>query len=108
MRARIENQVLFLHKDDVPEYKKKGSVVRNTYFWTMRSIADRAGFNQEWEYASEVWLALKRVLISYAESGYLNTSEIILEFPSSQGAIPDVFRDVATWAREEEPEDGQG
>ena len=99
MRARIENQVLFLHKDDVPEYKKKGSVVRNTYFWTMRSIADLTPFDREWEFASEVWLALKRVLIAYAESGYLYTSEVILEFPPSQGEIPDVFRDVATWAQ---------
>ena len=106
MRARIENQVLFIHKDDAPEYKKKGSVVRNTYFWTMRSIADRAPFDRDWEFASEVWLALNRVLIAYAESGYLNTSEIILEFPLSQGAIPDVFRNVATWAREEETEEG--
>jgi hypothetical protein len=101
MRARIENQVLFLHKDDVPQYKKKGSVVRNTYFWTMRSIADYAPFDREWEYASEVWLALKRVLLSYAESGYLYTSEIILEFPPSQPEIPEVFRDVATWAAED-------
>lgn len=106
MRARIENQVLFLHKDDVPQYKKTGSVVRNTYFWTLRSIADQAPFDREWEYASEVWLALRRALMSYALSGYLYTSETILEFPADQGEIPEVFRDVATWAQaEDESED---
>ncbi len=108
MRVRIDNEVLYLHKEDVPHYKKSGSVVRNTYFWTLRSIADRADFDREWEYVSEVWLALSRVLLSYAESGYLYTSETILEFPPDYGEIPTVFRHVATWAAEppedEEPE----
>jgi hypothetical protein len=98
MRVRIDNDVLYLHKEDVPHYKKKGSVVRNTYFWTLRSIADRADFDREWEYVSEVWLALRRVLLSYAESGYLYTSETILEFPADQGEIPAVFQGIATWA----------
>jgi hypothetical protein len=105
MRVRIENEVLYLHKDDVPPYKKTGSIVRNTYFWTLRSIADRADFDREWEYVSEVWLALSRALLSYAESGYLHTSETILEFPVDYGEIPAVFRYVATWAAEEAPEE---
>lgn len=104
MRAKIDNEVLYLHKDDVPHYKKQGSVVRNTYFWTLHSIADRADFDREWEYASEVWLALRRVLLSYSESGYLPTSETILEFPPEQGEIPEVFRGVSTWATEEPEE----
>jgi hypothetical protein len=107
MRAKIENQVLFIHKDDVPPYKKNGSVVRNSYFWTLKSIADRAPFDRDWEFASEVWLALQRVLLSYTESGYLYTSELILEFPPSQEAIPEVFRHVATWAQiDQEEEEG--
>ena len=32
MRAKIEHEIVFLHHDDVPEYKKGGSVVRNSYF----------------------------------------------------------------------------
>lgn len=102
MRATIENDVLFLHKDDVPHYKKKGSVVRNSYFWALRSIAGRANFGQDWEFESEVWLALRRVLLSFAESGYLGLSETTLEFPLEQGEIPPVFRLVATWRSEEE------
>lgn len=102
MRARIDNDVLFLHKDDVPPYKKTGSVVRNTYFWTMRAIAGHAPFDREWEYESEVWLALQRVLISYGESGYLGLKETTLEFvPEPDFVIPDVFRAIATWADEE-------
>ncbi|NJO40730.1 MAG: hypothetical protein HC769_08300 [Cyanobacteria bacterium CRU_2_1] len=101
MRVRIENQVLFLHEDDVPHYKKKGSIVRNTYFWALRSIAGRANLGQEWEYESEVWLALQRILISFAESGYLGLSETILEFPIDQGEIPSVFRYVSTWQQPE-------
>jgi hypothetical protein len=104
MRAKIENDVLFLHKDDVPPYKKKGSVVRNTYFWALRAIAGRANFGQDWEFESEVWLALQRVLLSFAESGYLGLSETTLEFPLDQGEVPTVFRAIATW-RSDEPAD---
>lgn len=97
MRARIENQVLFIHSEDVPEFKKGGSVVRNSYFWALRSIAGRARRDADWEYESEVWLALGRMLMSFTESGYLGYRETVLEFPLSQGEIPSVFRDVATW-----------
>jgi hypothetical protein len=97
MRARIENEVLFLHHEDVPPYKKGGSVVRNSYFWALRSIAGKAGRYGDWEYEPEVWFALTRMLLSFAESGYLGFSETVLEFPLSQGEIPDVLRPVSTW-----------
>lgn len=102
MRARIDDDILFLHKDDVPPYKKTGSMVRNTYFWTMKAIAGHAPFSSDWEYESEVWIALQRVLISYAESGYLGLKETTLEFyPTPEFVIPEVFRPVATWQDEE-------
>ncbi|BAZ32726.1 hypothetical protein NIES4074_52330 [Cylindrospermum sp. NIES-4074] len=97
MRARIENNLLFLHHEDLPEFKKGGSVVRNSYFWALRSIAGHSGRYRDWEYESEVWLALARMLLSFTESGYLGYRETILEFPLSQGEIPDVLRVVATW-----------
>lgn len=97
MRARIENEVLFLHKEDVPQYKKQGSVVRNSYFWALKAIAAQAPFDREWEYESEVWLALQRMLLSFSESGYLGLRETILEFSFDQGEIPGVLRLVATW-----------
>jgi hypothetical protein len=97
MRARIENNVLFIHHEDVPEFKKGGSVVRNSYFWALRSIAGHARRDQDWEYESEVWLALARMLMSFTESGYLGYRETILEFPLSQGEIPSILRDVGTW-----------
>jgi len=37
------------------------------------------------------------MLLSFAESGYLGLHETILEFSSSQGEIPVVFKSVATW-----------
>jgi hypothetical protein len=37
------------------------------------------------------------MLMSFTESGYLGYRETFLEFPLSQGEIPLVFRDVATW-----------
>ncbi len=104
MRARIENDVLYLHQDDVPQYKKKGSIVRNNYFWTLRSIAGRANFNQDWEYESEVWIALRRILLFFTESGYLGLRETTLEFPPEQDAIPEVFRIVGTWEAIDAPE----
>jgi hypothetical protein len=96
MRTRIEQQILFIHGDDIPRYKKKGSVVRNSYFWALRSIADRALFNQEWEFADIVWPALARMLLSFQESGYLGYRETILEFPDTE-EIPSPLKPASTW-----------
>ncbi len=101
MRVHLQQQVLFLHQDDVPRYKKSGSVVRNSYFWALRSIADRALFNQDWEFADEVWPALVRMLTSFAESGYLGYSETVLAFAEGE-EIPALLKPVATWALPEE------
>ncbi len=96
MRARIDNQVLFLRNEDVPPYKKKGSIVRNSYFWALKSIADRAPFEKEWEFEERVWIALTRMLTSFAESGYLGLKETQLEFPPDD-VIPPVLKPMATW-----------
>lgn len=96
MRARIENDILFLHYEDVPPFKKGGSVVRNSYFWAMKSIAARASRGRDWEYEPEVWFALQRMLLSFAESGYLGLSETTLEFEET-AEIPTVLRSVSTW-----------
>lgn len=103
MRAKISNQVLFIHQDDLPHYKKKGSVVRNSYFWALKSIADRAGFNHDWEFDETVWIALARMLMSFTESGYLGHRETVLEFHPDDG-IPPELKTVATWAEFEEEE----
>ncbi|QQE65444.1 hypothetical protein GFS31_21320 [Leptolyngbya sp. BL0902] len=105
MRARIDSPILYLHQDDVPPYKKSGSVVRNNYFWALRSIADRAFFNQDWEFADEVWPALVRMLTSFAESGYLGFSETMLEFAEGED-IPAVLKPMATWVAPEEEDEG--
>ncbi|MEO0406874.1 MAG: hypothetical protein AAF289_05940 [Cyanobacteria bacterium P01_A01_bin.135] len=104
MRARIENDVVFLHKDDVPPYKKGGSVVRNSYFWALRSIAGRAYRDQAWEFESDVWLALQRMLLSFTESGYLGLRETLLEFSVDQ-EIPALLRAVSTWEDASSDED---
>ncbi|NET31790.1 MAG: hypothetical protein F6K19_07280 [Cyanothece sp. SIO1E1] len=96
MRAKIEDQVIYLHKEDVPPYKKGGSVVRNTYFWALRSIAGRALRGKDWEYESVVWLALQRMLLCFSESGYLAYRETLLEFAPEQ-TIPEILRPVSTW-----------
>lgn len=96
MRARVEDEVLYLHKDDVPEYKKTGSMVRNTYFWALRAIAVHSPYGRDWEFDSEVWVALQRMLLSFTESGYLGLRETVLEFPS-QTPIPEPLRSVSTW-----------
>ncbi|MEM1239054.1 MAG: hypothetical protein AAGI45_04355 [Cyanobacteria bacterium P01_H01_bin.26] len=103
MRAKIINQVLFIHQDDVPPYKKKGSVVRNSYFWALKSIADRAGFNQDWEFDETVWIALTRMLMSFTESGYLGYWETMLGFHPDD-TIPPALKSVATWRQPEEEE----
>lgn len=96
MRARIEHQILFIHQEDLPPYKKGGSVVRNSYFWALKAIAAHTNRTKDWEYDAEVWLALQRVLLSFAESGYLGLHETQLEFPVDQ-EIPAVLKPVSTW-----------
>ena len=96
MRVRIDNQVLFIRNEDVPPYKKKGSVVRNSYFWALKSISDRAPFEKDWEFEESVWIALTRLLTSFAESGYLGLKETQLEF-EPDAEIPAVLRSMATW-----------
>lgn len=96
MRARIEDQILFLHQEDVPQYKKSGSVVRNSYFWALKAISVQAYRLKDWEYDAEVWVALQRVLLSFAESSYLGIRETQLEFAADQ-TIPAILKPVATW-----------
>ncbi|NJN49193.1 MAG: hypothetical protein HC805_04650 [Alkalinema sp. RL_2_19] len=96
MRVRIDNEILYVHAEDVPPYKKGGSVVRNNYFWAMRSIAVRSMRDREWEYEPEVWYALNRMLLFFMESGYIGLRETQLEFePDCE--IPPVLRSVSTW-----------
>ncbi len=54
MRARIENNVLFLHNEDLAEFKKGGSVVRNSYFWALGLIASHSRRYNDWEYEYDV------------------------------------------------------
>jgi len=98
MRARIENEVLFIHREDVPQYQKNGSVVRNSYFWALRSIAGRANLRYDWEFESEIWIALQRMLTAFAESGYLPTSQTQLEFSDEGTEIPSELRLVSVFA----------
>lgn len=87
---------MFIHQDDLPQYKKGGSVVRNSYFWALKAIAAHTSRLRDWEYDPEVWLALQRLLLSFAESSYLGIRETQLEFEVDQ-EIPGVLKPVATW-----------
>jgi hypothetical protein len=95
MRAVLQDDLLLIHSEDVPQYKKGGSQVRNTYFWALRSIAGQSRPDRDWEYEAEVWLALQRLLSSFQASGYLSLRETQLEFPYEVD-IPAVLRPVAT------------
>ncbi|WP_026103301.1 hypothetical protein [Pseudanabaena sp. PCC 6802] len=97
MRVKLENEILFIDREDLPNYKKGGAVVRNSYFWALKSIAGRASRDRDWEFESEVWLALARMLMSFRESGYLFLSETTLEFPHHIDEIPEVLRSVSAW-----------
>ncbi|MGD1903117.1 MAG: hypothetical protein ACFB9N_12860 [Geitlerinemataceae cyanobacterium] len=95
MRARIEDDMLFVHADDVPPFKKGGPVVRNTYFWALKSICDFAPRSGDWEFDRSVWIALSRMLLAFMESGYLETSATQLEFAPGD-AIPPELRPCST------------
>ena len=96
MRAKIEENILSIAYEDLPPYKKGGSVVRNSYFWALKSIACFTSRNKDWEYDPEVWIALSRMLLSFAESGYLGDRETSLEF-SSDTPIPQQLRSVSSY-----------
>ncbi len=96
MQVRLENDILFIAHQDLPPYKKGGSVVRNSYFWALKSIACFTSRNKDWEYDTEVWVALARMLISFTESGYLGEKETWLEFPETT-PIPSQLRSVSSY-----------
>ena len=96
MRVSLKDEILAIQNEDLPPYKKGGSIVRNSYFWALKSIACYSGKGSDWEYDREVWIALSRMLLSFAQSGYLGDSETILEF-SIDTQIPDELRSVSTW-----------
>ncbi len=95
MKAYIRDDILVIHHQDLPIYKKGGSIVRNSYFWALKSIACYTPKGANWEYDQPVWVALGRMLLSFSQSGYLGFSETILEF-SVDAPIPDVLRSVST------------
>lgn len=96
LRARIIDEILKIEQADLPQYKKGGSVVRNNYYWALKSIACYARREQDWEFDPEVWVALGRMLMFFTESGYLGVSETLLEF-SVEEPIPEPLRLVSTW-----------
>jgi hypothetical protein len=96
MRVRLEDNILLINHKDVPEYKKGGSVVRNSYFWALKSISCYASRQKDWEYDAEVWIALGRMLISFTESGYLGDRETCLEFPQDT-PIPHELRSISSY-----------
>jgi len=96
MRVQLHNDILLINYEDLPPYKKGGSVVRNSYFWALKSIACYTPRNKDWEYDPEVWLALERMLTSFTESGYLGDRETCLEFPENT-PIPNQLRAVASY-----------
>jgi len=96
MRVKLQDSILFINREDLPEYKKGGSVVRNSYFWALKSIACFTSRTKDWEYDPEVWIALNRMLISFTESGYLGDRETCLEFPTDT-PIPAELRSISSY-----------
>lgn len=95
MQSYLQDNILYISKKDLPEYKKNASIVRNNYFWALKSISAYSPPSADWEFESEVWFALSRMLLFFTNSGYLGYSETILEF-SEDTMIPDVLRQVST------------
>ena len=94
MKADLKEDIISIVAEDLPVYKKTGSIVRNSYFWALKSISCHAPREQDWEFDADVWIALARLLTCFGQSGYLATSETILEFPPDV-VIPDVLRSVS-------------
>lgn len=95
MKVCLKEDIVIINNEDLPAYKKGGSVVRNSYFWALKSIACYSAKGCDWEFDRSVWIALARMLLAFAQSGYLGTSETLLEFPEDT-PIPDDLRSVST------------
>ena len=95
MKVYLKDNILCINMADIPQYKKGGSIVRNSYFWALKSISCFSRKGCDWEFDDVVWVALCRVLLSFTQSGYLKFSETSLEFPDD-AIIPDVLRSVST------------
>lgn len=95
MKAYIQDHILYIAKEDIPEYKKGKSIVRNNYFWALKSICDYSPVNGDWEFSEEIWTALSRMLLFFYNSGYLGDRETMLEF-AEDILIPDPLRAVST------------
>ncbi|MBR8831827.1 MAG: hypothetical protein N5P05_002191 [Chroococcopsis gigantea SAG 12.99] len=96
MKTTIRDDILYIDREDLPQYKKTGSVVRNSYFWALRSIACNARRDTDWEFDRDVWVALNRMLLCFTASGYLGYSETILEW-NTDCPIPEELRAVSTY-----------
>jgi hypothetical protein len=96
VKVCLKEDVISIDGEDLPVYKKGGSIVRNSYFWALKSISCYSPKGQDWEFDRDVWVALSRMLIFFSQSGYLGYRETILEFPPDV-QIPDVLRSVSTW-----------
>ena len=96
MRVKLQDNILLIDRQDLPDYKKGGSVVRNSYFWALKSIACFSSRQKDWEYDREVWIALNRMLMSFSESGYLGDRETTLEFPPDT-PIPNELRSISSY-----------
>ena len=96
MNVILQDDILLINYDDLPKYKKGGSVVRNSYLWALKSISCYTPWEKDWEYDRDVWVAYPRMLLSFAESGYLGDREVMLKF-SENTPIPEELSSVATW-----------
>jgi len=91
-----DEDLLVIAAEDLPQFKKGGSVVRNNYFWALQAIAAQSRRGKDWEFDEVVWVALGRLLLFFFNSGYLMTSETQLEFPPDAD-IPASLLSVSTW-----------
>ena len=75
MKVFIKDDIIAINYEDLPSYKKGGSIVRNSFFWALKSISCYAPRDRDWEFDQDVWVALSRMLLSFSSSGYLKDYE---------------------------------
>ena len=54
MKASLKDEIVMIAQEDLPKYKKGGSMVRNSYFWALKSIACYARKDCDWEFDEPV------------------------------------------------------
>lgn len=73
MGTTLQEHIVLICQDGVLPYKKPAQLSATLSCWALKAISDHAAYAGDFD--TEGWVALQRMLLSLAASGYLGTRE---------------------------------